>query len=65
MRFWIGLIIGLLIGTGGTMVITQSHLIGAFNTSKQVIERSIDYLGESDKVKEVVEKNQQILEQNN
>ena len=26
MSFWIGFILGLLIGTGGTMVITQDHI---------------------------------------
>ncbi len=26
MRFWIGFILGLLLGTGGTMAITQDHI---------------------------------------
>lgn len=50
MRFWIGLILGLLLGTGGTMVITQDHIIGAFNRTKEVVEDVLHYTQDSGKV---------------
>ena len=62
MRFWIGFILGLLIGTGGTMAITQDHIIGAFNRTKEVVEDVSHYTQDSGKIQEIINQNQKILQ---